>query len=109
MSNKIFMDIARSHVVLVAGKRGSGKSYTLGVIAEELANLTYQMAYRARQNNVTALTYYDASFVALAQQEGAVLVTDNPKHQTKISDVEVIPLEKFTLDPTISKNRARKK
>ncbi len=33
------MDIARSHVVLVAGKRGSGKSYTLGVIAEELANL----------------------------------------------------------------------
>ena len=39
MSNKIFMDIARSHVVLVAGKRGSGKSYTLGVIAEELSAL----------------------------------------------------------------------
>mgnify|MGYP003963779749 FL=1 len=39
LSNKIFMDVARSHVVLVAGKRGSGKSYTLGVIAEELASL----------------------------------------------------------------------
>jgi len=39
LSNKIFMDIARSHVVLVAGKRGSGKSYTLGVIAEELSSL----------------------------------------------------------------------
>ncbi len=39
LSNKIFMDIARSHVILVAGKRGSGKSYTLGVIAEELAKL----------------------------------------------------------------------
>jgi len=39
LSNKIFMDIVRSHVVLVAGKRGSGKSYTLGVIAEELSNL----------------------------------------------------------------------
>jgi len=39
LSNSIFMDIARSHVVLVAGKRGSGKSYTLGVIAEELSNL----------------------------------------------------------------------
>src|SRR3990167_2708060 len=25
LSNKIFMDIARSHVILVAGKRGSGK------------------------------------------------------------------------------------
>jgi len=29
LSNKIFMDVARSHVILVAGKRGSGKSYTL--------------------------------------------------------------------------------
>ena len=39
LSNKIWMDVARSHVVLVAGKRGSGKSYTLGAIAEELSNL----------------------------------------------------------------------
>jgi hypothetical protein len=39
LSNKIFMDVARSHVILVAGKRGSGKSYTLGVIAEEISNL----------------------------------------------------------------------
>ncbi len=39
LSNNLYMDIARSHVVLVAGKRGSGKSYTLGVIAEELSNL----------------------------------------------------------------------
>jgi len=39
LSNKIFMDIARSHVVLVAGKRGSGKSYTIGVLAEELSAL----------------------------------------------------------------------
>lgn len=39
LSNNILMDVARSHVVLVAGKRGSGKSYSLGVIAEEIANL----------------------------------------------------------------------
>ena len=39
MSNNIFMDVARSHVVLVAGKRGSGKSYTLGTIAEEISSL----------------------------------------------------------------------
>lgn len=39
LSNKILMDISRSHVILVSGKRGSGKSYTLGVIAEELSNL----------------------------------------------------------------------
>ena len=44
ISNKIFMDVARSHVVLVAGKRGSGKSYTLGVIAEELSNLPTEIS-----------------------------------------------------------------
>ncbi|MEK6913498.1 MAG: ATP-binding protein [Nanoarchaeota archaeon] len=44
LSNKIFMDVARSHVVLVAGKRGSGKSYTLGVIAEELSNLPKEVS-----------------------------------------------------------------
>lgn len=44
LSNKIFMDIIRSHVVLVAGKRGSGKSYTLGVLAEELANLDKEVS-----------------------------------------------------------------
>ncbi len=38
------MDIARSHVILVAGKRGSGKSYSLGVIAEELATLPSEVA-----------------------------------------------------------------
>jgi DNA helicase HerA-like ATPase len=44
LSNKIFMDVIRSHVVLVAGKRGSGKSYTLGVIAEELSNLPKEVS-----------------------------------------------------------------
>ena len=44
LSNRILMDVARSHVVLVAGKRGSGKSYTLGVIAEELSNLPKEVA-----------------------------------------------------------------
>jgi len=44
LSNKIFMDVARSHVVLVAGKRGSGKSYTLGVIAEELSSLPSEVS-----------------------------------------------------------------
>lgn len=44
LSNRILMDIARSHVILIAGKRGSGKSYTLGAIAEELANLPSESA-----------------------------------------------------------------
>ena len=39
LSNKIWMDIVRSHVVLVAGKRGTGKSYSIATIAEELSSL----------------------------------------------------------------------
>ena len=39
LSNNIFLDVARSHVVMVAGKRGAGKSYSLSVIAEELCDL----------------------------------------------------------------------
>ncbi|NHJ13022.1 MAG: ATP-binding protein [Candidatus Thorarchaeota archaeon] len=31
------LDLVSPHVLFVAGKRGSGKSYTLGIIAEELA------------------------------------------------------------------------
>lgn len=39
LSNEIFLDVARSHVVFICGKRGSGKSYTMGVIAEGISDL----------------------------------------------------------------------
>ncbi len=52
LSNKIQMDVARSHVILVAGKRGSGKSYTLGVLAEELSNLP-----KAVSQNIASLIF----------------------------------------------------
>ncbi len=37
LSNRILIDVASSHVILVSGKRGSGKSYNLSVMAEEIA------------------------------------------------------------------------
>ena len=39
LSGQIFMDLARPHIILVCGKRGQGKSYTLGTIAEEISML----------------------------------------------------------------------
>jgi hypothetical protein len=39
LSNKILLDVIRSHVVFVCGKRGGGKSYTMGVIAEGISDL----------------------------------------------------------------------
>ncbi len=44
LSNKIWMDVARSHAILIAGKRGSGKSYTLAAIAEELSSLPREIS-----------------------------------------------------------------
>ncbi len=46
LSNKVLMDISRAHVVLVSGKRGSGKSYTLGSIAEEMSKLDEEVRDR---------------------------------------------------------------
>ena len=39
LSNPVYLDVTRSHVVFICGKRGSGKSYTMGVIAEGVADL----------------------------------------------------------------------
>lgn len=39
MSNNVFLDVSTSHVILVTGKRGTGKSTTLGVISEGIASL----------------------------------------------------------------------
>jgi uncharacterized protein len=39
LSNEIFLDVAKTHVVMVCGKRGSGKSYSASVIAEEIAKM----------------------------------------------------------------------
>ena len=46
LSNKIYMDVARAHVVLISGKRGTGKSYSLATIAEEMANLPDEVGRR---------------------------------------------------------------
>ena len=56
---------------------------------ENLAKQSYQIAQHA------GITYYDASFIALAKQENATLVTDNPKHQAKDFDVKVIALKDY--------------
>ena len=46
LGRKILMDISRPHVVLVCGKRGGGKSYTMGVIIEEFTRLPQSVRQR---------------------------------------------------------------
>ncbi len=63
---------------------------------EELACETYHLASEIRsKKHPVKITYYDASFMALAKQEGAVLVTDNPKHQIQTSGIKIISLSNY--------------
>lgn len=39
LTTSVYIDLLRPHAILVTGKRGTGKSYDVGVIAEEIARL----------------------------------------------------------------------
>lgn len=39
LANRVKLDLTRPHVVTVFGKRGQGKSYTMGTVAEEIMRL----------------------------------------------------------------------
>lgn len=56
---------------------------------EALAKETFQLAY------TNEITYYDAAFLALAKDYNATLVTENIKHQGKISGIKVIALKDY--------------
>ncbi len=52
LTNPVFMDVARPHIVLVCGKRGTGKSYSAGIIAEEISLLPPEV-----RNNLAVLIF----------------------------------------------------
>lgn len=56
--------------------------------SKELAIETYKIAESEK------ITYYDASFVALAKQQNSSLVTDNIKHQN-VKEIKIIPLSNY--------------
>jgi hypothetical protein len=46
LSQPVYLDLNKAHVVFVCGKRGSGKSYCMGVIAEGISQLPLEMRKR---------------------------------------------------------------
>ncbi len=46
LGRKVLMDVSKPHVVLICGKRGSGKSYSLATVIEEFARLSPDMKRR---------------------------------------------------------------
>lgn len=96
-------ELARYEVsnVLLKGKQLSPRQFvtvgqtfrslpiTFVVESSSLAQSCYIIAHKSQ------MTYYDASFLAVAQQLDAVLVTDNLKHQGKYAAIEVIALGEY--------------
>lgn len=52
LSSDILLDVNRTHVVFICGKRGSGKSYTMGSIAEGIADLPKEV-----KNNICTIIF----------------------------------------------------
>lgn len=57
--------------------------------SEKQATETFKLAFDLK------ITYYDASFLSLAKQYGATLVTDNIKHQGKTKEIRIISLKNY--------------
>ncbi|MCX6821560.1 MAG: ATP-binding protein [Candidatus Aenigmarchaeota archaeon] len=87
LTNQIVLDLLRPHVMLICGKRGTGKSYSAGVIMEEIALLPEE--YR---KNLTAV----------------VIDTMGIYWSTKIpNEQQVVELDKWGLKPTGLKDRVK--
>jgi hypothetical protein len=52
LANPVYLDVASPHVVLISGKRGTGKSYSIGVITEGISDLPSDVS-----NNIAALVF----------------------------------------------------
>ena len=52
LANRIYLDVNKPHLILICGKRGQGKSYTLASIAESIAMLPKELS-----RNVTILIF----------------------------------------------------
>lgn len=44
LANRVLLDVVRPHVILIAGKRGEGKSYTMAQFAEGISDLPKEIA-----------------------------------------------------------------
>lgn len=70
-----------------------GTIYSLPVTfigeSEQQAKETYRLAHDLQ------VSYYDASFISLAKQYNATLVTDNIKHQGKDLSIKVVALKDY--------------
>ena len=52
LANSVYLDVARNHTILVCGKRGSGKSYSMGVMTEGVIDFPEEV-----KNNMSIIIF----------------------------------------------------
>ncbi len=72
LTNPILLDFLRPHVILITGKRGEGKSYSAGVIAEEIVLLPEEFRKNLTVIMIDTMGIYWSS--KLPNEEQAVLL-----------------------------------
>lgn len=87
--------------VLLHGKRLTYKEASISLDAfyslplefipdsEKLSKKTFDVAYKY------GITYYDASFLVIAKEYNATLITENFKHQGRVKDIQVTALKDY--------------
>jgi len=95
----VFMDLTSPHCILVLGKRGTGKSYTLGVLAENFAML--KRKYRERISVIiidTMSVFHSLKVQNHNRTEIAMLKDFNNMKPTGLGDFARIIVPKLAID-----------
>ena len=114
-ADKILMDVQKGEVLLIAPELAKyevgnvlliGKKLSFeqaGVVLKQFYNLPISFI---EESGITAaetfklaadlgVTYYDASFMTIAKQYNATLVTENIKHQGKLKEIKLLPIQDY--------------
>lgn len=103
-ARELLLDCTQPHVIFISGHRGSGKSYTMGVIAEELA---------MEQIGIGVIiidplgVYWSMKYPNWEEKELAVLKKWDLEPKSFADKVRVfVPLGRFNLTPKETKDEA---
>ncbi|MHA1265232.1 MAG: ATP-binding protein [Candidatus Helarchaeota archaeon] len=103
-ARKILLDCTQPHVIFISGHRGSGKSYTMGVIAEELA--TAEVGIGAIVIDPLGV-YWSMKYPNWEDKELKLLKKWNLAPRSFADKVRVfVPLGHFNLTPKETKDEA---
>tara|TARA_B100000315_G_scaffold251869_1_gene287488 strand:+ start:175 stop:1503 length:1329 start_codon:yes stop_codon:yes gene_type:complete len=96
LAQKVFLDMNNAHVVFVCGKRGSGKSYCMGVIAEGIVELPDEFKNRLSVILLDTMGIYWTMKYPNHKDEG--MLNDWDLHGKGFNDVKIFTPEGYYND-----------